>query len=78
MTRPTTPAISPCFIVSNVDETIAFYRNKLGFETSFREPVLRATKVPTKPSVSRQLTRMVADITAFHRLKAYNPQPTGN
>jgi catechol 2,3-dioxygenase-like lactoylglutathione lyase family enzyme len=38
MTRPTTQAISPCFIVSNVDETIAFYRDKLGFETRFREP----------------------------------------
>ncbi|HET9790457.1 MAG TPA: VOC family protein [Candidatus Angelobacter sp.] len=38
MTRPATQAISPCFIVSNVDETIAFYRDKLGFETRFREP----------------------------------------
>ena len=38
MTRPTTTAISPCFIVSNVDRTIAFYRDKLGFETRFQEP----------------------------------------
>jgi catechol 2,3-dioxygenase-like lactoylglutathione lyase family enzyme len=38
MTRPTTPAISPFFIVSNVDQTIAFYRDKLGFETRFQEP----------------------------------------
>ena len=38
MTRPKTEAISPCFIVSNVDQTIAFYRDKLGFETRFREP----------------------------------------
>jgi catechol 2,3-dioxygenase-like lactoylglutathione lyase family enzyme len=38
MTRPTTTAISPFFIVSNVDRTIAFYRDKLGFETTFREP----------------------------------------
>jgi len=38
MTRPTTTAISPCFIVSNVDQTIAFYRDKLGFETTFQEP----------------------------------------
>jgi catechol 2,3-dioxygenase-like lactoylglutathione lyase family enzyme len=38
MTRATTTAISPCFIVSNVDRTIAFYRDKLGFETRFREP----------------------------------------
>ncbi len=38
MTRSQTQAISPCFIVSNVDGTIAFYRDKLGFETRFREP----------------------------------------
>ena len=38
MTRPTTTAISPCFIVSNVDQTMAFYREKLGFETTFQEP----------------------------------------
>src|SRR5580704_16416761 len=38
MTRPTTQAISPFFIVSNVNQTIAFYRDKLGFETRFQEP----------------------------------------
>ena len=38
MTRPKTQAISPSFIVSNVDQTIAFYRDKLGFETRFQEP----------------------------------------
>lgn len=38
MTRPITQAISPCFIVSNIDQTIAFYRDKLGFEARFREP----------------------------------------
>jgi catechol 2,3-dioxygenase-like lactoylglutathione lyase family enzyme len=38
MTRATTSAISPVFIVSNVDRTIAFYCEKLGFETRFREP----------------------------------------
>ena len=31
-------AISPFFIVSEVDRTIAFYRDKLGFETRFQEP----------------------------------------
>jgi catechol 2,3-dioxygenase-like lactoylglutathione lyase family enzyme len=31
MTRPNTEAISPFFVVSNVDRTIAFYRDKLGF-----------------------------------------------
>jgi catechol 2,3-dioxygenase-like lactoylglutathione lyase family enzyme len=36
--RPNTPGISPFFIVRNVDETIAFYRDRLGFETRFREP----------------------------------------
>jgi catechol 2,3-dioxygenase-like lactoylglutathione lyase family enzyme len=38
MTRANTQAISPCFIVSNVDQTIAFYCDKLGFETRLREP----------------------------------------
>jgi len=38
MTRPTTQAISPFFIVSNIDQTIAFYRDKLGFETRFQQP----------------------------------------
>jgi catechol 2,3-dioxygenase-like lactoylglutathione lyase family enzyme len=38
MTRPTTTAISPSFIVSNVDQTIAFYRDKLGFETRLQQP----------------------------------------
>ena len=39
MPRPNTQAISPFFIVSNVDQTIAFYCDKLGFETRFQEPV---------------------------------------
>ncbi|MGA9669119.1 MAG: VOC family protein [Terracidiphilus sp.] len=38
MTRAKTTAISPCFIVRDVDETIAFYRDRLGFETRFRAP----------------------------------------
>ncbi len=38
MTRANIKAISPFFIVSNVDQTIAFYRDKLGFETRFRAP----------------------------------------
>jgi catechol 2,3-dioxygenase-like lactoylglutathione lyase family enzyme len=38
MTRSSTQAISPFFIVSNVNQTIAFYRDKLGFETRFQEP----------------------------------------
>lgn len=38
MERPTTPGISPFFIVSNVEQTLAFYRDKLGFETRFQQP----------------------------------------
>ena len=38
MTRSSTQGISPFFIVSNVDQTIAFYCDKLGFETRFRAP----------------------------------------
>ena len=37
MTRPKLSAISPSFIVTDVDRSIAFYRNKLGFEVRFRE-----------------------------------------
>jgi catechol 2,3-dioxygenase-like lactoylglutathione lyase family enzyme len=37
-TRATTEAISPFFIVSDVEQTIAFYCDKLGFETRFKEP----------------------------------------
>jgi len=33
MTPPDRPAISPSFIVSHVDQTRAFYRDKLGFAT---------------------------------------------
>jgi catechol 2,3-dioxygenase-like lactoylglutathione lyase family enzyme len=38
MLRAATEHISPFFIVSNVDRTIVFYRDKLGFETRFQEP----------------------------------------
>jgi catechol 2,3-dioxygenase-like lactoylglutathione lyase family enzyme len=38
MERAATEHISPFFIVSNVDQTISFYRDKLGFETRFQEP----------------------------------------
>jgi catechol 2,3-dioxygenase-like lactoylglutathione lyase family enzyme len=38
MERAATGHISPFFIVSNVDQTIAFYCGKLGFETRFLEP----------------------------------------
>ncbi len=38
MTRPITSAIAPFFIVSDVDRSIAFYCDKLGFETTFQEP----------------------------------------
>ncbi|HEY3972464.1 MAG TPA: VOC family protein [Candidatus Sulfotelmatobacter sp.] len=38
MTRATTTAISPFFIVSDVDQSIAFYCDRLGFETRFKEP----------------------------------------
>jgi len=33
-----TEHISPFFIVSNVDQTIAFYRDNLGFETRWKQP----------------------------------------
>ena len=38
MTRAKTSSISPFFVVSSVDHTIAFYRDKLGFEVRFKQP----------------------------------------
>jgi catechol 2,3-dioxygenase-like lactoylglutathione lyase family enzyme len=38
MTSPIIGAISPSFIVGNVEQTIAFYCGKLGFETRFQAP----------------------------------------
>jgi catechol 2,3-dioxygenase-like lactoylglutathione lyase family enzyme len=38
MTRPAIGAISPSFVVGDVGQTIAFYCDKLGFETRFQEP----------------------------------------
>jgi catechol 2,3-dioxygenase-like lactoylglutathione lyase family enzyme len=37
-TRATLGAISPFFIVTDVPQTIAFYRDKLGFEVRYQEP----------------------------------------
>jgi catechol 2,3-dioxygenase-like lactoylglutathione lyase family enzyme len=38
MKRAATTAISPFFIVSHVEQTIAFYRDQLGFEIRFQQP----------------------------------------
>jgi catechol 2,3-dioxygenase-like lactoylglutathione lyase family enzyme len=38
MAPAATEHISPFFIVSDVDQTIAFYRDKLGFETRYQQP----------------------------------------
>jgi hypothetical protein len=38
MTRARIETIAPSFIVSHVGQTIAFYRDKLGFEAMFQEP----------------------------------------
>ena len=38
MTRSNISGISPFFIVANVPATLSFYRDKLGFEVTFRGP----------------------------------------
>lgn len=38
MSGPTLERMCPFFIVSGVDQTIAFYRDKLGFETWHQQP----------------------------------------
>jgi catechol 2,3-dioxygenase-like lactoylglutathione lyase family enzyme len=39
MSKPTTAAIAPFFIVSNVTQSLAFYCDRLGFHATFRDPV---------------------------------------
>lgn len=38
MTRPAISGISPFFIVADVPAALAFYRDRLGFEVTFRGP----------------------------------------
>jgi catechol 2,3-dioxygenase-like lactoylglutathione lyase family enzyme len=38
MTRPTIVSMSPFFIVASLDRSLAFYRDKLGFEITNQEP----------------------------------------
>jgi catechol 2,3-dioxygenase-like lactoylglutathione lyase family enzyme len=38
MTRPIIDSICPFFIVSHIETIIAFYQDKLGFETWYKEP----------------------------------------
>lgn len=37
MTRAATPAISPFFVVEDVGRSIAFYRDRLGFEVTYQQ-----------------------------------------
>ncbi len=37
-TRPVIRGISPCFIVGDVPATLAFYRDRLGFDVTFEGP----------------------------------------
>ena len=69
MTRPAIESISPFFIVSDVPGSIAFYRDRLGFEVRFQEPAdasffalvgregamlfLKAGEVPPLPNSQR-------------------------
>lgn len=38
MSRPAINIIAPCFLVRNATDSVAFYRDKLGFEVTFQEP----------------------------------------
>lgn len=38
MTKAHIDSISPCFIVSDVPRSIAFYRDRLGFEVMYQDP----------------------------------------
>ena len=38
MPKPETTCIAPCFVARDVPATLAFYRDKLGFEITFQGP----------------------------------------
>lgn len=38
MTQPAISSISPLFIVSDMEATLSFYRDRLGFAVTFQEP----------------------------------------
>jgi hypothetical protein len=66
MTRPTTTAISPFFIVSNVERTIAFYREKLGFETTFQE---RVGILSSPSSAAMERSSSLSPMGTLHRCR---------
>jgi len=69
MTRAEIGLISPCFIVSNAPTSLAFYRDRLGFEVTHQEPsetpffgivqrggamlMLKDVGIPAMPNVQR-------------------------
>jgi len=66
MTQPAISSVSPFFIVANVPATLAFYRDKLGFEITFgRQRLLlsprlsyRAARYTTCPPTIVNVGRM--------------------
>jgi catechol 2,3-dioxygenase-like lactoylglutathione lyase family enzyme len=61
MTQPTISGISPLFIVADVPATLAFYRDKLGFEIMFRRPtpdvVFRASNSTQPLGITKMAAR---------------------
>jgi len=68
MTRATTQAISPFFIVSNVEQSIAFYRDKLGFETEI-------PAAGSKPFFRHHRPRRSADLHQVRARRAATAEP---
>jgi len=71
MARPTTTAISPLFIVGNVDRTIAFYRDKLGFETTFQEPAQNPFFAVLLRDGAQLFVKSQADVTPLPNSKRH-------
>ena len=71
MTQTTTQAISPFFIVSNVDRTIAFYREKLGFETTFRAPDRNPFFAVIRRDGAQLLVKSAPDVTPLPNLQRH-------
>jgi len=87
MTRPETTAISPFFIVSKVDRTLAFYRDQLGFETTFQEPAQDPFFAVIRRDGAQLMVKSDGDVTPLPNPKrhpamrwdafVYAPDPDG-
>ena len=53
MTKPEISGIAPFFIVKNVPAALAFYRDRLGFEITFKGPNLTTSSSASSGAAPR-------------------------